>query len=217
MPRPPSTFARDLRVATAGLEPDAIGKLLAKTARKALSEAQGAGEAPKHYVRVVNGQEGVSEDAVKPPGPIVYIFSWLPEIAEYALAFAKARSPVLSGRYRDSWFAMVNGEATEDIDNIPPDAELIITNDQPYSRKIDVGHMKMSVPPGIVEDMRQAVMRRFGNVITAQRRMISLGGAYTLAGVFRKGVRPHARTGLRKDTARGASLTYPALVVTMRF
>jgi hypothetical protein len=48
--------------------------------------------------------------------------------------------------------------------------------------------------------MRQAVMRRFGNTIIAQKKFINLAGAYTL------------KTGKR----RGQKLNYPALVVTVR-
>jgi hypothetical protein len=210
-------FERELKVATAGLEPQAINKLLAQTAHQALEEAQSAGEAPESFIRYVNGREGVAEESVEAPGPIVYVFSWLNEVAEYALAFAEARSPVLSGRYKSSWFAMVNGALWERGTLIAASAELIVTNDQPYHRKIDTGHMRMSVPPGIVEDARQAVMRRFGNVIQAQRRVITLGGAYVLAGVFHQGYRPHARTRLQKDTAAGRELNYPALVISQRF
>lgn len=202
----PQAFERELRIATAGLEPQAIAKLLAQTARKALAEAQAEGSAPERYVRVVNGRIGAPEDSVIPPGPIVYEFAWLSEVATYALAFARERSPVRSGRYKRSWFVMVNGTATRALDAIPSGAEVILTNDQPYSRKIEVGAMKMRVPPGVVEDTRQAVMRRFGNIVTAQRRFINLAGAYTLR-----------QDGGRKDRAAGKQLTYPALVLTMRF
>lgn len=66
--------------------------------------------------------------------------------------------------------------------------------------------MVMRVPPGIVEDTRQAVMRRFGNIVTAQKRFISLSGAYTLK-----------RAARRKDRGAGRALVYPALVVSQRF
>lgn len=203
----PQAFARELQVATAGLQPDAIRALLAKTARQALAEAQAAGEAPESYVRVVNGRVGAPEESVEPPGPIVYLFSWLSDVATYALAFAEERSPVRSGRFKKSWFVMVNGRRVSSLANIPPDAEVIITNDQPYSRKIETGHMRMRVPPGIVEDARQAVMRRFGNIIVAQKRFINLAGAYVLK-TNRQG---------KKDRRAGRELTYPALVVTSRF
>lgn len=197
----PQAFERELRVATAGIEPEAISKLLAQTARNALAEVQANGQAPRHYERVVNGRRGAAEESVIPPGPIVYEFSWLPEIAEFALNFARERSPVLSGRYKRSWFAMVNGTVVADLDAMPPEAELIITNDQPYSRKIDVGAMKMRVPPGIAEDTRQAVMRRFGNIVQAERQFINLAGGYVL----------------REGRGAGTEVSYPAVVIRQRF
>lgn len=202
----PAAFERELRVATAGLEPAAISKLLAQTARKALADAQRAGEAPAKYVRSVNGRIGAAEESVVAPGPIIYQFDWLSEIAEYALTFARERSPVRSGRYKRSWFAMVNGRHVTDFSQIPPDAELVIVNDVPYARKVEVGAMKMRVPPGIVEDTRQAVMRRFGNLITARRAFIDLSGAYILK-----------TDGGRKGRRAGDPLTYPAVVIAHRF
>lgn len=208
----PQAFERELKIATAGLELPAINALLAKTAREALAQAQRSGEAPQHYVRRVNGRQGAPEESVQAPGPIVYTFSVLPEIAAYALTFAQTRSPKRSGRFRRSWFVMVNGLHVTAFDNIPPDAEVIITNDQPYARKIEIGKTEsgrpfvIQVPPGIVEDTRQAVMRRFGNTITAQRRFISLGGAYKLRSGGRR----------RKDRGAGRALTYPALVINQR-
>lgn len=202
----PRDFAAALKVATAGLESQAIAPLLAQAARQTLAEVQAEGIAPQNYIRAVNGHVGASEDEVIPPGPIFYQFNWLPEIAEYALGFAEARSPVKSGRFKNSWFAMVNGSLMQGgFGTIPVDAELIVTNDQPYARKIEVGHMKMSVPPGVVQDTRQAVMRRFGNVVNASVKFISLEGAYTL----------RTKSG-RKDRKAGHQLTYPALLVTQR-
>jgi hypothetical protein len=161
----PQAFVRELKIATAGLEPQAIAALLAKTAKQALAEAQAEGVAPDRYIRSVNGRIGAAEESVIPPGPIVYTFNWLPEVAAYALAFAEERSPVLSGRFKKSWFVMVNGAAVTDLEAIPLDAEVIVTNDQPYARRIEVGKTEagrsfvVRVPPGIVEDARQAVLR----------------------------------------------------------
>jgi hypothetical protein len=201
----PQAFERELRVATAGLEPKAISALLAQTARKAVAEAQTEGVFPHEYTRVVNGRVGASEDAVTPPGPIVYVGSWLPQVATYALAYARERSPVQSGRFKDNWFVMVNGVVTTAFDAIGPEDEAILTNDQPFARKIEVGRTEagrpfvLRVPPGIVENTRQAVLRRFGNVIRAERRFISLAGGYTPR---REGGRP---------------VTYPALLLTQQF
>lgn len=206
----PQAFERELKLATAGLEPDAISALLAKTARAALAEAQAEGVAPTEYVKVVNGRVGASEESVEPPGPIVYAFNWLPQAATYALGYAEERSPVQSGRFKKNWFVMVNGSIASDLGAIPIDAEVIVTNDEPYSRKIEVGRTEsgrpfvVRVPPGIVEDTRQAVLRKFGNVIRADRRFISLAGAYSLR-----------RSQGRRDRRAGHQVTYPALVLSL--
>jgi hypothetical protein len=199
-----NTFARDIKVATAGLEPEAIAALLAKTARAALAEAQASGEFPDSYVTSVNGRVGVQIESVTPPGPIVLTGLWWPEILSYGVAFAAERSPVRSGRYRRSWFVMANGSQASDYAAIPLAAECIITNDQPYSRRIEVGRQRVNVPPGIVEDLVSALRRRFGDLISVQRKFINLEGSYRLKG----GRRPR----------RGEHVvTYPAAIINMRF
>lgn len=202
----PAAFERELRLASVGLAPDVLRKQLAAFAKSELAKVQASGEAPKHYVRAVNGRVGAPEESVQLPGPIVYSFNVLPDVAEYALAFARERSPVKSGRFKRSWFVMVNGRETRNLESIPLEAECILTNSQPYSRKLEVGAMHARVPPGIVEDTRQAVMRRFGNIVTAQKRFIPLSGAYVLR-----------RENRRKDRTSGKQLLYPALVILMRF
>jgi hypothetical protein len=201
-------FERELRVATRGLEPAQIAPLLAQAARQALADAQAAGEFPREYVTSVNGRIGASEDQVVPPGPIVYSGNWWQEIISYGIEFARQRSPVKSGRYKNSWFVMINGgeRRGDDYSNVALDAEVIITNDQPYSRKIEVGAIHVSVPPAIVEDTASALKRRFGDLITAERRFINLQGAYQL----------RQSTGRRRSRQRGRVVTYPAVVVGMR-
>jgi hypothetical protein len=208
--------AQDLQVATRGLAPDAIAAELAKFAKEELAAVIGSGEGSPLYDRFVNGREGAPEDSVIPPGPIVYQFSWWPEIIAFALETLVKRSPERSGRFKKSWFAMVNGEPVTDFDSIPIDAQVTITNDQPYARKIEVGHMTMSVPPGVAEDARQIVQRVYGALIKVQKTMITLPGGYILKGVFTKGVRQFARKGLQKDTQAGQPVTYPALVLNFK-
>lgn len=210
------SIRRDLQLATEDLEPAAIQSALAQFARDSVREAIQAGEASDLYDIYVNGRAGASESTVVPPGPILYEFQWWKEIVEFGLAALVTRSPEKSGRYKRSWFAMVNGVVVSDYDAIPVEADVILTNNQPYSRKIEVGHMVMSVPPGVVEDCKRTIMGRFGNMITVKATMITLPGGYVLKGHFRKGVRPNARTKLRKDTQSGAQMTYPALALRMR-
>lgn len=210
------TFAKDIQLATAGISPQNIAAELAKFAQSELAQSIANGEGSPLYDRYVNGVKDAPESAVVAPGPILYDFIWWQEVVEFALQFLVERSPIRSGRYKRSWIVMADGSPVSDPSKIPIDAEVIITNDQPYSRKIDVGHMKMSVPPFVIEDARQAIMRIFGNMLTAKRTLIDLPDAYILKGYFRKGIRPRARTKLRKDTMAGAKMTYPALVLTMR-
>jgi hypothetical protein len=103
------------------------------------------------------------------------------------------------------------------VDRVPDDVDsFILVNDQPYARKVDVGHMRMSVPPGIVERTKQQLLAKYGNSVTARRIVIDLAGGYVLKGHFRKGARPFSRKGLRKDTKAGQPLNYPALLVALR-
>lgn len=210
------TFAKDLQLATAGIAPDQIAKQLAAFARSELAKSISTGEGSERYDKYVNGNLGAEEETVVPPGPVLYVFRWWQEIVEFALQTLVERSPDKSGRYKQSWFVMTPGGRTKNFADIPINSDVILCNDQPYSRKIDVGHMRMSVPPGVVEDARKAVLSRFGNFVTARRTMIPLPGGYVLKGRFRRGYRPYARTKLRKDTQAGAQMTYPALVLTMK-
>ncbi|WP_454629534.1 hypothetical protein [Bradyrhizobium cenepequi] len=211
-----STFAKDLQLATAGISPENIARELAAFAKSELAKSIAEGEGSERYDRYVNGVLGAVEEMVVPPGPILYVFQWWREIIEFALQSAVERSPEKSGRYKQSWFIMTPGGVIKSFDEIPINSTVILTNNQPYSRKIDVGHMRMSVPPGIIEDVRKMVMARFGNFVTAKRTLIPLPGGYILKGRFKRGYRPYARTKLRPDTMAGAPMTYPALVMTMK-
>jgi len=211
-----SAFAKDLQLATAGISPENIARELAAFAKSELAKSIADGEGSERYDRYVNGVFGAVEETVVPPGPILYVFQGWREIIEFALQSAVERSPEKSGRYKQSWFIMTPGGVIKSFDEIPINSTVILTNNQPYSRKVDVGHMRMSVPPGIIEDVRKMVMARFGNFVTAKRTLIPLPGGYILKGRFKRGYRPYARTKLRPDTMAGAQMTYPALVMTMK-
>jgi hypothetical protein len=207
---------RQLELATESISPENIAKELAIFAKLSLRDVISSGEGSDRYERYVNGNLDAPEESVVPPGPIVYLFHWWPEVIEYALQVLVDRSPEKSGRYKRSWFVMVNGTIVNDYTQIPIGAQVMLTNDQPYSRKIEVGHMRMSVEPGVVQDSRRTVMSRFGNTVEVKATMITLPGSYVLKGMFRRGFRRTARPKLRKDTQAGAQMTYPALSLVMR-
>ena len=207
---------RDVRLATADISPENIGKELARFARSELSEAIINGEASPTYDKFVNGREGAEEETVVPPGPILYVFSYWEPIIEFALAYLNKRSPVLTGRYQGSHVVMIGSQVVSPSTQISSDEEVIIVNTQPYSRKIEVGHMRMSMPDGVYEDARAAVQRQFGRALQVRVKQILLPNGYILKGRFTKGYKKFARTKLKRDTEAGARMTYPALVMTMR-
>lgn len=207
---------RKIQLATADIAPENIAKELAAFAKISLREVIQSGEGSDRFERYVNGNLDAPEESVVPPGPIVYLFHWWPEVIEYGLKVLVDRSPEKSGRYKRSWFAMVNGAVVTDYTAVPIAAQVILVNNQPYSRKIEVGHMQMSVEPGVVQDSRRTVMSRFGNTVEVKATMVTLPGGYVLKGKFTRGFRRTARPKLRKDTMAGANMTYPALLLTMR-
>lgn len=184
-------------------------------------------EKPSYRIEV-DGRIASSEDAVRPFGVIVYRFLRLPQVAKYAITAAREMSPVESGEYRKSWFLLADEREVAET-AVPQNVQrLILTNDVPYARKIQVrGARIRGVSPGIVERVRQLVLRRYGTSVTANIEFITLRGGYVLAGgaparraaqdrrssAFRAG-RKYLRA--RKDTAKGWALTYPALVMAPR-
>jgi hypothetical protein len=210
------SFAKDLQMATAGISPQNLQRELAQFAVNALRDHIHAGEASSRYEKWVNGRYNADEFTVKPPGPILYEFHWWNEIIEYGLEVLQKRSPVRTGRFRDSWVPMVNKQVQTDYSKIPIGAEVLLVNTQPYARKIEVGFMNMRVPPGVAEDSMATIRRRFGNVVEIKTTFVTLPNGYVLKGVFKRGIRPQSRTKLRKDTSSGADQTYPAIRMSMR-
>lgn len=196
------------RVITLQLErfsPEEAKRRHISVARRGLATFMARQAAKPGVVLEVDGHPATSEDEVKPFGVIVYRFTRIREIALFALAKAIEISPVLTGRYKRSWFTMV-GHQQVAPDQIPEGVEVVITNDQPYARKIHVGAkgFKRYVPPGIVEKVRQMTIRKYGNLVDVEIQFLTLQGGYILK----------KSQGSGKDRQPGAPLTYPALVIT---
>lgn len=164
---------------------------LADYARESVAALIAEGRASRDYTRFVDGREGAPESSVDGNrGVISYLFSYVAEAAVFALSFLRARCPVGTGRYRDSFVVAVNGRpipaAALNPANIPPGAEICIYNSQPYSRKIDVQmagktRLRFSVPPGEFDDAARAVRQRFGNTMDARRVYnLNIPGQYIL-------------------------------------
>jgi hypothetical protein len=191
------------------------------------------GVASPVYITFTDGVESAPEEKVKlDEGTIAYLFSNINEAIVYALARARELSPVKSGEYKDSWFVALDGiPFIGNIADIPKGSRVIITNKQRYHRKIDTGGQITSVPPGITEAVRQAVMRRYPG-LQVDREFVTIPGdpplkgmgvesglSYVRAGRKKKGnwVRKRApRPARAKDRRAGQPLTYPAVIISER-
>lgn len=201
-------FERDLRVATAGMEPEEINKAVAAFARQELRRVIAEGIASPEYERYVNGVHGAPEEAYKAPGSIVYEFTNWPLVIKAAIAELEKRSPRKSGRFAASFIVIVGGRLVQQFRTIPAGAEVIITNAQPYVRKVETG--RLGVPARRVFDgTKRSLARRFSGVFRFETRFLDIGG----------GVHPlipyrlrHSQGG-RKDRQAGMPITYPAVII----
>lgn len=208
----PRSVARNIRLfRDQALSPAAQSAYLARVAINARDTAVRRGDAPPHWTTNVDGRQGAPESSVRPDGFILYKFNVMGLAANAAIQLCKERSPVRSGRYRDSWVVVVEGKPwTDDVADVPEGKEVMIVNPQPYARKIDTGAMKMSVPPGIVEAVRQSIQRKFPTVNAARAFVTVPSGLLDNAPYILR------RNGRAKDRTAGKAITYPALILTRR-
>ncbi|WP_312222570.1 hypothetical protein [Rhizobium rhizoryzae] len=208
------TFGRDISIATRGLTREAAAAALAKFARTELAKAIASGAGSENYTRFVNGRQGAAEESVVAPGPILYVFSNWPLIISAALEALISASPRKTGAFARSFIVIVGGKLVSDYSQILPNAEVIITNAQPYVRKVQVGSggPKASLAPKPFDKARRAVSSRFGSgVISAQIRFLDIPS----------GIHPQIpymlkRAGRRRRRAAGGNaLTYPSLILNM--
>lgn len=211
-----ATFDQEIRMATEGISPEAVNRALADFALAQLHKAQASGSASKSYRLYVNDRPATSEYEVEAPGPILYLFSMWAEIIDYAISELKRRSPVRSGRFRDSFIVVVNGDIVPSGRTIDATAEVIVTNFQPYIRKAEAGLLGTK-RFAIFDGTKRALTRRFGNEGRSsfgylfETKWLSVGA----------GVHPgmpyilrHSQ-GRRKDRQAGMPITYPSIVMKM--
>jgi len=183
------------------LSPEARSKHLASVARAGLKEIL-EGKSIKNFIRFVDGNAGLSEDQVKPEGVIMYRFSILPLVVGFLLGYLKERSPVRSGRFKESFWVSVNGRlipaARFNPAHVPMDAEIYLGNFMPYNRRVDVQMdgtrtLTFSVPANLYRDATLAARSRFGGLINLYRvYTVEFPGQYILKTGPRRGKRVHS-------------------------
>jgi len=206
------------------LTPQARSRALANFARQDVARLQREGRAALSFTVFVDGRENASLESVRPDGRIVYRFNGLSESVAFALGFLLARSPVLSGAYRKSWFVLVDGLLwRRDFQDIPAGAEVSIVNTQPYHNRRKAGtSRKRGAYVSIVEAARQETMKRFPGVF-AERVFLELpSGPAPAPYKMRGGMVNAGRVGAPRNgrfragmkfSAAGSLMTYPALVM----
>lgn len=216
----PSTLRRQVTaLIDRHLSPAAQSAKLAAFAITKREEVIARGQAPNNYRTFVDGRLGAPEAAVQPTGMIFYQFNLIGEAAAFAREFLIACSPVGESKrsknknrtFRNSWFVAVNGRRYEgDLRRIPSGAEVMVTNDQPYARKIETGAQR-TVGLKMVEAARQKTREQFPS-LTVEKVFVTLPGGYILQTNGRRvaGRRPN------KSQRAGERLTYPAVILRAR-
>lgn len=206
----PSKFGfieRELKLATADLSPERISKELAKFAKQSLAEVIRSGQGSPQYDRYVDGRKGAPEESVRHDGVIRYEFVHWPRVIEIALEELRKRVPRKTGRYAGSFVVLANQKVVVDYTSIPADAEVVIINAQPYTRKMEVGANKTGKKH--FDRSELAFNRRFSGAFVARTMFLNVSSGLV------PGVPYHLKRsqGRRKDRQAGMPVTYPALVI----
>lgn len=154
---------------------------------------------------------------------IVFRYSYMDEIAQFALQTLRERSPVGSSRdphpglYRDSHMLFIDGHDVPDATSWQPGQTVFISNPVPWARKIELGTMKISVPPHVYEGAAPIVAARYGNSVNVRFVFmpVRFGGAEAYAHSL-AGQAGGRRRGGNAKAIRDWLVRQPALVITSR-
>jgi hypothetical protein len=207
-------FDRELKLATADLEPAAIKVALAAFAKESLAELISSGQASPRFNRYVNGRLGAAEETVELPGPIIYEFSLWEPIITFALDALQKAAPRKSGRFAASFIVLANQHIVTDYESIGPEDEVIITNFQPYIRKVEGGQLG-TARFAVFDGTKRALARVFGSDgrnsaafrFETQWLNVNSGVHAGMPYILKRS------QGRRKDRQAGKAITYPAIVI----
>ncbi|KAA1052957.1 hypothetical protein [Azospirillum argentinense] len=166
------SFASDrfVTVALRGAQ-QAVQRQLVTTARAQIERVQQRAN-PSATAVYVDGCKGAPLDSVKPFGVVYAEFSYLAQVVEAALDLLSSTSPIETGAYGDSHAAYVDGERVAELSVIGEARRVVISNETPYARVIEVGigsrvpwSKQQQVPAqGPYRAAVRALRRQFGHV-----------------------------------------------------
>lgn len=147
---------------------------------------------------------------------IVYRFLDMQEVVAFALLTLREMSPVGSvddehpGLYRDSHTVFIDGRVVKDAAGWRPGQQINISNPVPYARKIEVGHMKVNVPPHVYERAAPIIAARFPAV---KVRFLFMPVSFASAQAYASSEIGQGERGTRKSR-RDWLVRQPALQIT---
>ena len=200
------------------LSPAARSARLAAFARARLDETIKSGRGSPRYTRIVDGMAGRDESQVRGDGAgrIDYLFQHVGPAAARAIEFLRARAP--SGaesnrpghrKFRDSFYVGINGRlvlwSSFKPEMVPQDAEVVIVNTAPDTRKVDVQlvgtrRLRYAVPEGMFDDAARMLRREFPTLKAKRVYSMKFTGQYIL----------------RRGDRAGSPVQSPALIITTR-
>lgn len=141
-------------------------RALVETAKREHAAVMRTDPRPTRFQRYVDGRQGAREETVTPYGIIHYSYQRVDEVVRFAMERLFDNSPVRSGAYRSAHTIFISGVAVRNLSSWRDGDEVAISNSLIYSRKIEIGAMKMRVPgtDHVYERSMRDVRRRFGNI-----------------------------------------------------
>jgi hypothetical protein len=203
-----ATLGDFLQSATVDVLPPNAERKFAAFARKCLAQSIASGFGTQQYDKYVNGRFNVSEESVKLPGSITYIFHSWANVIPAALADLRRRVPRgKTGKYQNSFLVVVDGRVVTNFAKIPVGAEVAILNAQPYTRKMEVGANKTGARH--FDGARRTINSKFSGAFEAETAYLNVTS----------GLDPRVpyilkrSNGRRKDSQAGSAITYPSLIL----
>lgn len=201
--------------------------LLLKVARDGHAEIMRRQGNPQFEV-YANRPGNSNLDSVVLPGPIVYKYSNLRELVQFALDELRKASPSVSGDYVRSHMLFVNGVPVDVLPvDMKPSDEIMIANPVPYARKLEIGKTKngrdflISVPNRIYERVvKNKLVPRYRNVAKITFGYATLPDTSRYAKDNRRRywltnkARWYFQPGKSKDRLKGMAIRSPCIVIS---
>jgi hypothetical protein len=200
---------------------------LLKTARDGHAEIMRRQGNPQ-FEAYANRPGNTNLESVVLPGPIVYKYSNLREMVQFALDELRKASPPGSGEYVRMHMLFVNGVPVDVLPvDIKPSDEIMIANPVAYARKLEIGKTKsgrdflVSVPNRIYERVvKNRLIPRYRNVakITFGYATLPDAARYAKDNKRRHWLTNKARwyyqPGKAKDRLRGMAIRSPCIIIS---